>query len=159
MFTKYLYSQKAIRKQQQKIQVLLAISKHDSDMILSKNSTQTALVFPFAYWLSLPDCPRLNEVTEEDINSFYSHKSVPVMLAAKEQHKKFMRKYRSKWHELIVSDSDSDYEDSTAITRNEKEKLKSTMTNKKPNKITWLDDDVEFDSRLKLMDHHDYDSK
>jgi hypothetical protein len=82
------------------------------------------------------------------------------MLAAKEKHKTSIKKYRSKWHELILSDSDSDFEFNdlsdfsackTPLSRIEKDKLKSTLNSKKVAKITWLEDDIEFDSKLKLM--------
>lgn len=51
----------------------------------------------------------MSQVNEEEINLF-SHKSKPIILAAKEAHKKMLRKMRSKWYELINDDSDSDEE-------------------------------------------------
>ena len=56
------------------------------------------------------DCPKLSQVTEEDVNNLYSHKSMPVMLAAKEAHKEQLRKQRSKWYELLSDESESDSE-------------------------------------------------
>jgi hypothetical protein len=46
-------------------------------------------------------------VTEEDVTSYFSHKSTPVMLAAKEAHKLMLKKQRAKWYELL-DNSDSD---------------------------------------------------
>lgn len=54
------------------------------------------------------DCPKLSQVTEDDIETFYSHKSKPVMLAAKEAHKKMIRKQNSAWFRLLNDESDSD---------------------------------------------------
>jgi len=52
----------------------------------------------------------LSQITEDD-NLFYSHKSKPVILAAKETHKNMLRKQRAKWYELLMDDSDTDEDD------------------------------------------------
>ncbi len=59
------------------------------------------------------DCPKLSQLTDEDVNTYYSHKSTPVMLAAKEAHKQMLKKQKSKWHELLMdrSDSEDTYDD------------------------------------------------
>ena len=113
----------------------------------------------------LLDCPRLSEVTQDDIDNYYSHKSVPVMLAAKEAHRKALKKQRSKWYELLVCESDSDDEKDniefsnliniydqfafnfakrkdglgkTVISKSEKEKLKANTFRKAPT-LSWLE--------------------
>jgi uncharacterized protein YyaL (SSP411 family) len=48
----------------------------------------------------------LSQVTEDDIESFYSHKSKPVILAAKSAHKQMLRKQRAPWYKLLNDDSD-----------------------------------------------------
>lgn len=53
----------------------------------------------------------MSQINEDD-NLFYSHKSKPVILAAKEAHKNMLRKQRAKWYELLMDDSDTD-EDET----------------------------------------------
>jgi hypothetical protein len=63
------------------------------------------------YLFFFKDCPKLSQVTEEDINSYFSHKSTPVMLAAKEAHKKMLKKQKSKWFEQLMNNSDSDDDD------------------------------------------------
>lgn len=52
----------------------------------------------------------MSQVTEDDIENFYSHKSRPVILAAKESHKRMLRKQRAPWYKLLEEGSDSDGE-------------------------------------------------
>lgn len=91
IFQNYVINQRNIRTQQQKMQVLLAMANNDADLMLN--------------------CPKLSQVTEDDINSYYSHKSTPVMLAAKEAHKNMLKKHRANWWQLL-DDSDSECDDS-----------------------------------------------
>lgn len=49
-------------------------------------------------------------MSEDDISTYFSNKSKPVILAAKHQHKNMLRKNKAKWHELLMEDSDSDGE-------------------------------------------------
>ncbi len=51
-------------------------------------------------------------MTEEDVTSYYSHKSTPVMLAAKEAHKLMLKKKRAKWYELLDHSDSDDNDDS-----------------------------------------------
>ena len=59
-----------------------------------------------------PDCPKLSQVTEEDVNNYYTHKSTPVMLAAKEAHKRMLRNQRANWYEKLMDDSESEPDES-----------------------------------------------
>ena len=89
-FHNYVLAQRNMRQQQHHIKVQLALSNADADLLL--------------------DLPKLSEVAEDDINNYSSHKSLPIMLAAKEEHKRTLRKQRAKWHELLMDESDSDDE-------------------------------------------------
>ncbi len=80
-----------MRKQQQNIQLMLAMANNDADLIL--------------------DCPKLSQVNREDVNSLFSHKSKAICLAAKEQHKKALRQHRANWYELLNDSDQSDQDD------------------------------------------------
>jgi hypothetical protein len=64
-------------------------------------------IVTYSFNHQLLDAPKLSQVNEEEINLF-SHNSKPVTLAAKEAHKRMLRKMRSKWYEILNDDSDSD---------------------------------------------------
>jgi len=64
----------------------------------------------YSFYHYIIDAPKLAQINEED-NLLYSHKSKPVILAAKEAHKNMLRKQRAKWYELLMDDSDTDEDD------------------------------------------------
>jgi hypothetical protein len=164
-FREYVNSQKSIRKQQQQVEVSLALASHDSDLLISKYSILKIIFNNSIICFLLIDCPKLPEVTQEDIDTYYSNKSVPVMLAAKQAHKLTMKKQRAKWHELLLYDSDSDEENDeiefsnliniydqfsfnlknrkdglkrAVVPKSEKDKLKTT-TFRKAATLSWLE--------------------
>ena len=50
-------------------------------------------------------------MTEDEVNTFYSHKSMPITILAKEAHKKAFKKANAKWYEMLMNDSDSENDD------------------------------------------------
>lgn len=50
----------------------------------------------------------MSQVTQDDIDTFYTHKLRPVVLAAKQAHKNTLRKHKSAWYRILNEDSDSD---------------------------------------------------
>ncbi|RNA11417.1 IQ calmodulin-binding motif-containing [Brachionus plicatilis] len=90
MFQDYVIKQKSMRQQQYNLELLMVTAKNDAEL--------------------LTNAPKFSDINEQDVDRFFTHKSKPIQLEAKYQHKRMHWKSKANWYELLEDESESDEE-------------------------------------------------